>query len=52
MLDNGEKMVRYMLEVDREHAMNRIFKMRDIIVNEELDADLMPCWVNEILNQL
>lgn len=49
MLNNGEKMVNYMLEVDRPHAINRLFKMRDIIVNEELDADLMPEWVNNII---
>lgn len=52
MLENGEKMVNYMLEVDRSHAINRLFKMRDLIVEEEIDVDLMPRWVGEILKQL
>lgn len=45
-------MVNYMLEVDRSHAINRLFKMRDLIVEEEIDVDLMPRWVGEILKQL
>lgn len=52
MLENGERMVRYMIEVDRPHGINRLFKMRDIIVSEELDTDSMPEWVNEILKEI
>lgn len=52
MLDNGEKMVNYMLEVDRSHATGRLYKMRDLIIEEELDVDLMPGWVGEILKTL
>lgn len=52
MLENGEKMVNYMLEVDRSHAINRLYKMRDLIVEESLDVDLMPEWVGEILKTL
>ena len=52
MLENGEKMVNYMLEVDRSHATGRLFKMRDLIIDEELDVNLMPEWVGEILRRL
>lgn len=52
MLENGEKMVNYMLEVDRSHAIGRLYKMRDLITEEELDIDLMPGWVGEILKIL
>lgn len=52
MLENGEKMVNYMLEVDRSHATGRLYKMRDLIIEEELDVDLMPGWVGEILKTL
>lgn len=52
MLDNGERMIRYMLEVDRPHAVNRLYKMRDIMIDEELNADGMQPWVNEILKNV
>lgn len=51
-LANGESMVRYMLEVDRPHAINRIFKMKDIIDSEGFDVREMPEWVGEILGEI
>lgn len=52
MLENGEEMVRYMLQTDRPHAVNRLFKMRDLIILDGLEIDSMPNWVKNVLNEI